>query len=93
MTSWAEQVGKDTKGLFKSFETNGFPKAVSYKEKIVALATKNIKRMPIYSSAMKYKDSKANLKPGKPRTNCHATELRALLIFMIIYSESAWPSL
>ena len=26
MTSWAKQVGKDTKGQSKLFETNDFPK-------------------------------------------------------------------
>lgn len=38
---------------------------------------------------MKYKGSKANMKSGKPGTDCHATELCVLLVFIIIYFELA----
>lgn len=41
--------GKKPKELFNSFETNGFPKAVSYKDKNMALVKKNIKRVPVCS--------------------------------------------
>jgi len=39
----------------------------------VALAAKNIGRVPINSSVMKYKGSQANLKSGKIGTDCLAT--------------------